>query len=100
MKKKKKLSDLYEQSVNVLNLPKDVLLGQPVVSIVGFREIYIENYRYIQKFKTNEIKIRTKHGSIHFYGQQISIDFYTKEEIKISGYIEHIDYNANWEVKD
>lgn len=94
MKKKKQRSEapILEQAVQVLNLPKDLMLGRPLLSAIGSREVFIENFLGIAKISAEEMRIRTKTGFIIILGRQLKIDFYSRDELKISGYILHINY--------
>lgn len=74
-------------------MPKDVLLGVPLLTIAGQSEVCIENYRGILEYTDKLIRIQTKLGKIHVIGRNLQIEFYTNDEMKIVGYITVIEFH-------
>jgi len=83
---------IHEQVIEQLELPRDFLLGDAIVTIIGRRELLIENYRGILIYEDSFIKIQAKNSRILITGVHLSIDYYTNEEMKISGLFEQIQY--------
>lgn len=81
-----------ELIVESLKLPKDSLLGASIVAITGNREAFIENYKGILEYTKESIVVQGKNCKICFEGKELSIDYYTNEDMKISGIIEQIRY--------
>ena len=75
-----------------LKLPKDMVYGDFKLSITGNREAFIENYRGIAEYSKNNILIQTKSGFLQFTGDNLFIDYYTNEDMKISGCISDIRF--------
>ena len=88
----KTLSDSKELIVESLKLPKDTMLGAAIVTITGNREAFIENYKGILEYTTESIVLQGKNCKISFEGRQMSIDYYTNEDMKISGSIDTVRY--------
>lgn len=91
MKKRKPLK-IHEQVIEQLELPKDFLLGEAIVTVTGRKELLIENYRGILIYEDSFIKIQAKNCRIMVTGRKLSIDYYTNEEMKISGFFDSIQY--------
>ena len=89
---KQKKSKIREQVIEQLELPRDFLLGDALVTITGRKELLIENYRGILIYEDSFIKIQAKNCRILITGTHLSIDYYTNEEMKISGFFEQIQY--------
>lgn len=81
-----------EQFVNSLKLPKDTFFGVPMLTITGNREIWMENYKGILEYTTTRILLQAKTCQICIEGKGLSIDYYTNEDMKISGCISDIRY--------
>lgn len=81
-----------ELIVESLKLPKDTMLGAAIVTITGNREAFIENYRGILEYTTESIVLQGKNAKICFEGSSLSIDYYTNEDMKISGKIDALRY--------
>lgn len=81
-----------ELIVKSLRLPKDTMLGAAIVTITGNRESFIENYKGILEYTTESIVLQGKNAKICFEGSSLSIDYYTNEDMKISGKIDTLRY--------
>ena len=68
------------------------MLGACIVTITGNREAFIENYKGILEYTTESIVLQGKNSKICFEGRKLSIDYYTNEDMKISGSIEAVRY--------
>lgn len=78
---------------DAVNIPKDVILGVPLVRMVGQEELYIENYRGILEYTDTFIRVQTKIGQIHLSGKKLEIIYYTNDEMKVVGHIESLKYH-------
>lgn len=81
-----------EKIVEKLSLPKDLMLGAPVLTVTGQSEAYIENYRGIIEYTDARIKLQTKTCVIVLEGKALDIGYYTNDEMKITGKISSISY--------
>ncbi len=88
----KQEDSLRKKFVDVCRIPKEVVMGYSLVSILGNTELIIENYRGILEFDSEIIRVLGKIGQIKIYGTQLKIEYYTNEEMKIIGIIEGIEY--------
>ena len=86
------LSNSKELIVESLKLPKDTMLGAAIVTVTGNREAFIENYKGIIEYTTETIVLQGKNCKICFEGKRLSIDYYTNEDMKISGSIDAVRY--------
>lgn len=74
-------------------IPKDVILGIPLIRLVGKEEFYIENYRGILEYRDELIRIQTKIGQIHLFGKKLEIIYYTNDEMKVIGHIHKLEFH-------
>ena len=65
---------------------------ESVVANGSGRNAYIENYRGILEYTSCHILIQGKNCQICFEGKGLYIDYYTNEDMKISGCISCIQY--------
>ena len=86
------LSNSKEIIVESLKLPKDTMLGASIVTLTGNREAFIQNYKGIVEYTTESIVLHGKNCKICFEGKRLSIDYYTNEDMKISGSIDAVRY--------
>lgn len=86
------LGKIKEGLVESLELPKDLVYGAVLVSIIGRQEILIENYRGILEYTQNHISLQTKTCRLVIRGKNLHISYYTNEEMKITGWIDSVLY--------
>lgn len=75
------------------NMPKDVVLGVPILTMTGQMEVSVENYRGILEYTDLLIRVQTKIGQIKIIGKSLQIDYYTNDEMKVTGHIDSIEYH-------
>ena len=75
------------------NLPKDVVLGVPILTLTGHYEVNIENYRGILEYTEQLIRINVRGGQIRITGKSLEINYYTTTDMKITGKVEKIEYS-------
>ncbi|PRX28343.1 sporulation protein YqfC [Orenia metallireducens] len=84
MGKKEKAKELF---ANIFDLPQEVVLDLPRISLVGGIQLAIENHRGIIKYTPEFIKIRFYRGQMVIEGKDMSIDSLEEEIIIIEGKI-------------
>ena len=75
------------------NMPKDVVLGVPILTMTGQMEVSVEDYRGILEYTDLLIRVQTKIGQIKIIGKSLQIDYYTNDEMKVTGHIDSIEYH-------
>ena len=55
---------IREKLASAASMPKDVVLGASVVTMLGRNEVSIENYRGIIEYTDTLIRVQTKSGQI------------------------------------
>ena len=83
---------LMHKVAKISELPEDVVMGIPMLTLLGNNEINIENYGGIVEYTNYLIRIRTKAGQIIIKGENLFIDYYTNIEMKIQGNIISIEF--------
>jgi len=80
--------------VESLQVPKDLAFGSVIATITGQSEAFIENYRGIIEYTDHKIKLQTKTCKMELVGKGLNIEYYTNDEMKITGHINQINYMA------
>ncbi len=79
-------------AVEELKLPKDVVLGEVLVSFIGRCNVTIENYRGLLIYDDQTIRLQAKHCKLEIRGKRLHIDYYNHDEMKISGQIQGMEF--------
>lgn len=83
---------LAERFAEAASMPRDVVMGVSVITITGRNEICIENYRGILEYTDLLIRVQTKSGQIRLSGKNLQIEYYTNDEMKITGRIVQLEF--------
>ena len=86
----RKAGEAKERVIAAMNLPKDVYLGELLVSLVGRRAVYVENYRSILLYTDTQLKLQGKNCKLKICGKTLMIEYYTGDEMKVTGKIEEL----------
>lgn len=75
---------------NKLDLPEDVMMDFPRITMVGQIHIYIENHKGLLSFSDKEIRILLSQGQLLIKGKAFVIKTILPEEILLEGKIEQV----------
>lgn len=78
--------------IQTLDLPQDLFLGMPNLSLSGNQEIYISNHRGIFLYGQEEMIILAKEYQIRIKGKNLNIFSYSKDDLTIQGYISMVEF--------
>lgn len=84
---------MKNRMMEAANMPKDVVLGVPIVTLTGQIEVCIENYRGIIEYTDLLIRVQTKIGQIKITGKRLQMEYYTNDEMKVTGCVTSIEYS-------
>ncbi|HIY30000.1 MAG TPA: YabP/YqfC family sporulation protein [Candidatus Mediterraneibacter avicola] len=79
---------IREKLASAASMPKDVVLGASIITITGITEVCVENYRGIIEYTDCLVRLQTKDGQLRLTGKRLNIEYYTNDEMKITGIIE------------
>ena len=89
---KRKKAKKYSKLDSLLELPREVTSSDIKLTLNGFDEILIENYKNILEYQDILIKINTFEGAITIYGFNLNLEQMTDEDIKVNGQIDSIEF--------
>ena len=94
MKKNKKNISRIDR---LLEIPQEIYSNVPKITITGFNEMIIENFKGILEYEDYYIRINTSLGIINVNGYELRLENMTNDDIKVTGKIEplhHQDYDG------
>ena len=98
MGKRTKLSQVRENVksniVESLELPVDIMYGAVIVTAMGRNQVLVENYKGIIEYTQEKIRLQTKTCQVTIQGKRLIVEYYTNEEMKITGCIQGILYGS------
>lgn len=91
----KKINKTKSNLAEKLDLPRDIVLNLPKVTITGDNEIIIENHKGVVAFNDDMIKVNTSAGIMCIYGRKFEILFMSGSTVNISGKFRSVEYENN-----
>ncbi|WP_235811153.1 sporulation protein YqfC [Syntrophomonas wolfei] len=83
---------LNKAMAEFLELPGDLVLDLPKITVVGRNELYLENHRGIIEYALNRLRINLSRGFLEIEGEELQIKTLMPEEMGISGEIHSIRF--------
>ena len=75
----------------ILEIPEEIYTNTPKITITGFSEIILENYKGILEYEEFFASISTYIGIVNINGYNINLEKMTNDDIKITGKIESVE---------
>jgi sporulation protein YqfC len=75
-----------------LDLPKDIVMEMPRITITGPFEMLVENHGGVIRGSENLIQLAIPHGSLEIKGESLIILSILPEEVKIEGVIHSVKF--------
>lgn len=88
----KMYNNLSKKIVHSVDLPQDLFLGFPNISMCGNQEVYISNHHGIMSYDEENTCVLVKDFQINIHGKELYISSYTRDEITIKGYINSLEF--------
>lgn len=83
---------IKEKLVKAAQIPSDIAYSLPNIEIKGNREILIENYKSIIEYTNDRIRLKLKGMQMSIEGNNLCIEYYTRESMQITGRIKEIKF--------
>ena len=75
-----------------MDLPQDVMMDLPRITMIGQIHVYIENHRGLLVFTDKELRLLLKQGQLLIKGKSFVIKTILPEEILLEGKIDQVIY--------
>ncbi|OIJ16148.1 sporulation protein YqfC [Anaerobacillus arseniciselenatis] len=82
-----------------MELPADVTMDLPRITMIGQLHIYIENHRGVLKFSNQELRLLLEQGQLLIKGNHFVIKTILPEELLLEGVIDQVIYINEGEQK-
>lgn len=92
MNVRKHSREIQEKLLRALELPDDVVLDLPKVTVIGDIQIYLENHRGIIAYSPTVVRIAVSIGEIQIDGEGLFIRTINRDEIYLEGRIYAVRY--------
>jgi sporulation protein YqfC len=89
---KKWRQNITNWMTKTLELPADVVMDLPRITMIGQLHIYIENHQGVLRFTDQELRLRLKQGQLLIKGKDFVLKTILPEEILLEGTIDSVVY--------
>ena len=78
---------------DALDMPKELMLNLPHLSIVGNEDIIIQNHQGLLAYASDLVRIKTNIGVLGIHGRDLVVSKITNEYIRLTGVFSSISYS-------
>ena len=82
----------YKSISKFLEIPREVISNIPKITVTGFDEVLIENFKGILEYEDYFARISTSIGNININGFNLKLNQMTDDDILVTGRIENLDF--------
>jgi sporulation protein YqfC len=79
-------------TARILDIPQDISLDVPRLTMMGNMQLLIENHRGVLHFSEEYLKLALSKGVLEVHGSGLSIRTIMTEEVLIEGVIRELKY--------
>ncbi|NLI60230.1 MAG: sporulation protein YqfC [Clostridiales bacterium] len=90
--RKKKLQEVKSTVSEMFELPKEITLNMPKISLIGNNQMLVENHRGIIEYTPNLIRVNSTVGVIRIQGNELKLRNIATEDIMINGGIKSMEF--------
>jgi sporulation protein YqfC len=88
----KKREALSRAMAEFLDIPKDLVMDLPKVTMIGRNEFYLENHRGIIEYNLTRLRINLSRGFLEIQGNNLEIKNLLPDEMSVYGDINMIKF--------
>lgn len=77
------------------SLPSESLLKNPVIEILSYRRVFIENHKGIAEYSNSKIVVNVCYGQICIVGERLELAEMTQASLVVTGFIHCVNLNRN-----
>ena len=93
VKNRKKDVEMLADSIGIRSVVMPQSVTMPILTVIGNKEMYIENIRSIMEYDDTCVKVLTRRGVVYIAGERLDIGYLDEDEISIKGKIIEITFD-------
>lgn len=75
------------------DLPKDIVMDLPRITLVGNISFYLENHRGVIEYTDKMVRLSVNRGEVIVKGSNLSVKTLLAEEVILEGQIETVEFD-------
>ena len=89
--RKRNRTPMREKIAEAAELPKEIAISMPKITVLAGKEAMVENYKGIVELGREKIRLYTGAGMVSLFGENLDISAITDEDITIIGNVKKIE---------
>ncbi len=90
--RRKRLDSVKSKVSDMFDLPKDITLNLPRISMTGNNQMLIENHKGVIEYTPERIRINSTIGVIRLQGTEMNLRNIAADDIMVTGGIKSIEF--------
>jgi sporulation protein YqfC len=83
-----------QKLAGILDIPEDIVLDLPRITMLGNQQILIENHKGIIEYTTTFVRIKINKGHLLINGRDLALGNLQMEQILVEGTVEEVKYEV------
>lgn len=82
--------DIGKKVNSTIHASKDYVLGEVNLRMIGRKQVYIENYKYIMDYSECVVRLQCRNCRLKILGKCLMIEYFSKDDMLVKGNIQSI----------
>ena len=90
--RRKRLEDMKSAVSEMFELPREIMLNLPKISMIGSNQMLVENHKGVIEYTPQRIRVNSSIGVIRVQGNDMKLKNIAADDIMITGGIKSIEF--------
>ena len=77
----------------LLEIPQDIILDLPRITMLGNKQLLVENHKGIIEYTPSLVRIKLTQGELYIQGSNLSLGNLQAEQILVEGVVQEVKYD-------
>lgn len=82
----------WQRMANALEFPADIIHDWPRITMLGNRQVLIENHRGLVEYSASLVRVSLAEGEVWLEGRELTLGSLQPEQLLIEGWVEAVRY--------
>ena len=83
----------WQRLAGILEIPQDIILDLPRITMLGNKQLLVENHKGIIEYTPSLVRIKLNQGELIIKGKNLELGNLQIEQILVEGTVEDLKYD-------
>lgn len=83
----------WQRLAGILEIPQDIILDLPRITMLGNKQLLVENHKGIIEYTPSLVRIKLNQGELIIIGKNLILGNLQIEQILVEGTVEELKYD-------